>query len=88
MLAMPPTLAPAHVDAGRRGLPSRFIHQSYGCGYIVRASLQSVTAPLDLLGYCRCDGRSGRVTTPDNHRDFQVAPTRKTTTLARGIAAS
>jgi hypothetical protein len=27
MLALPPTLAPAHVDAGRRGLPSRFVRQ-------------------------------------------------------------
>jgi hypothetical protein len=39
MLAMTLTLAPTRFDAGRRGLPSRFIHQPYGCGYIVRGLL-------------------------------------------------
>jgi len=37
-----------------------------------------VTEPPNLLGYCRWDGRSGRVATPDNHRnDLQVAPTHR-----------
>jgi hypothetical protein len=54
-----------------------------------RASQRSVTAPLDLLRYCRWDGRSGRVTTPDNHRDdFQVAPIPKSSWQARDTAAS
>ena len=42
-----------------------------------------VTEPLNLLGYCRWDGRSGHVATPDNHRNsLQVAPTRKTSLRA------
>ncbi len=28
-LALPPTLAPARFDAGRRGLPSRFVRQPF-----------------------------------------------------------
>lgn len=47
MLAMPPTLAPAHVDAGRRGLPSRFVRQPHGCGYIV-GGLLNEALPLRL----------------------------------------
>ncbi len=79
MRALPPTITPARFDAGRRGLPSRFVRQPFGLRLDCRrASQWSVTAPLDLLGYCRWDGRSGRVTMPDNHRnDFQVAPIRK-----------
>jgi hypothetical protein len=42
------------------------------------ASRRFVAEPPDLLGYCRWDGRSGHVTTPDNLRvDFQVAPTHR-----------
>jgi hypothetical protein len=42
------------------------------------ASRRFVAQPTDLLGYCRWDGTSGRVTTADNHRDdFQAAPIQK-----------
>ena len=90
MLAMPFTLAPVRLDAGRPEFTSRLTQQPCGCGYVVGGLLNgSLPKPLDLLGYCRWDGRSGHVTTPDNHRsDLQVAPIRKIHRRESGSAAS
>ena len=88
MLALPQTLAPVRLDAGR----SEVHLAAYSATLRLRLRCQKasrwfVAEPPDLLGYCRWDGRSGRVTTPDNHRDdFQVAPTHKTHPQAPSIA--
>ena len=60
MLALPPTLAPARVDAGRRGLPSRFVRQPCGCGYIVGGLLNGAL-PLRLTSWGTADGTAGPV---------------------------
>jgi hypothetical protein len=39
MLAMPQTLAPVRLDAGRSEFTSRLTQQPYGCGYVVRGLL-------------------------------------------------
>ena len=89
MLAMPQTLGPVRLGAGESEacltVRSTALRLRVHCR---RASQRAVTSPPDLLGYCRWDGRSGRVTTPDNHRDdFQVAPTQNIHRPARDIGA-
>jgi hypothetical protein len=88
-LTMPSTLAPIRLDAGRHTVPSRFWYPSEdGRIHCPRAFRRLVAEPPYLVGYCRWDGRSGRMTPPDNHTyDFHVAPIHKNLTRARGSDA-
>src|SRR6476660_5293976 len=73
---MPSTLAPTHLDAGRHAVLSRFRHPSCDGGCIVQGLLDGpLPGPPYLVGYCRWDGRFGRMTPPNNHTcDFMSQP--------------
>jgi hypothetical protein len=88
---MPSTLAPIRLDAGRSAVRSRvFEHPSFdGRIHCLRAFRRPVAGPPYLVGYCRWDGRPGRMTPPDNHTcDFHVAPIRDSRLRGSGTAAT
>jgi hypothetical protein len=60
VLAMPQTLAPIHLDAGRSEFASRLTQQPCGCGYVVRGLLDG-SLPNRLTSQGTADGTAGPV---------------------------